>query len=159
MTDHARAAIEHLCDASRFQWYAVPLLLLVLYVYAAEVQRRNRNVFFAGLALWGMDWFNEVWNALVFHCTERAPVWGASGPSAYRIPVGLNIEICPMFAVMGVAAAKLLPPKGLRILGGSSGRPTDPCSSWRTRLAVAGGAASAGCWPARRCCSAPTASA
>lgn len=117
MTDHARAALEHLRDASQFQWYVIPLLLVVVYVYATEVERRNWNVFFAGLALWGMDWFNEIWNSLVLHFTGRAPVWGATGRSSYQLLVGLNIEICLMFAVMGVAAAKLLPPKQMRILG------------------------------------------
>ncbi|MVU79257.1 hypothetical protein GPX89_18680 [Nocardia sp. ET3-3] len=117
MTDHARSALELLRDSTQFKWYVIPLLLVVIYVYAAEVERRNWNVLFAGLALWGMDWFNEIWNSLVFHATGRAPVWGASGPTAYQILIGLNIEICFMFAIMGVAAAKLLPPKETRILG------------------------------------------
>ncbi|MFJ9365933.1 hypothetical protein ACIRRA_16155 [Nocardia sp. NPDC101769] len=116
MTDHARAALELLRDSSQFKWYVIPLLLVVIYVYATEVERRNWNVLFAGLALWGMDWFNEIWNSLVFHATGRAPVWGASGPTAYQILIGLNIEICFMFAIMGVAAAKMLPPKEVRIL-------------------------------------------
>ncbi|WP_278265885.1 hypothetical protein [Nocardia sp. AG03] len=117
MTDSARAALEILRDASQFKWYVIPLLLLVIYAYAVEVERRNWNVFFAGLALWGMDWFNEIWNALVFHGTGRAPVWGAVGPTAYQILIGLNIEICFMFAIMGIAAAKMLPPRDTRILG------------------------------------------
>ncbi|MFI9649349.1 hypothetical protein ACIHAA_24005 [Streptomyces sp. NPDC052040] len=117
MTDNARAALEHLRDASQFQWYVIPLLLLVLYVYAVEAERRNWNVLFAGLALWGMDWFNEIGNALVFHFSGRAPVWGARGHTAYQILIGLNIEICFMFAVMGVVAAKFLPPRGTRLLG------------------------------------------
>lgn len=117
MTDHARAALELLRDSSQFKWYVIPFLLFVIYVYATEVERRNWNVFFAGLALWGMDWFNEIWNSLVFHATGRAPVWGATGPTAYQILIGLNIEICFMFAIMGVAAAKMLPPRETRILG------------------------------------------
>ncbi|MGV9667651.1 hypothetical protein [Nocardia niigatensis] len=117
MTDHARAALELLRDSSQFKWYVIPLLLVVIYVYATEVERRNWNVLFAGLALWGMDWFNEIWNSLVFHATGRAPVWGATGPTAYQILIGLNIEICFMFAIMGVAAAKMLPSKDVRILG------------------------------------------
>ncbi|MFE3189025.1 hypothetical protein ACFXHA_08455 [Nocardia sp. NPDC059240] len=104
-------------DSSHFQWYVIPLLLVVIYIYATEVERRNWNVLFAGLALWGMDWFNEIWNSLVFHATGRAPVWGTSGPTAYQILIGLNIEICFMFAIMGVAAAKMLPPKETRIFG------------------------------------------
>ncbi|WP_027502421.1 hypothetical protein [Rhodococcus sp. UNC363MFTsu5.1] len=117
MTEHAEMALELLRDSSQFKWYVIPLLLLVIYVYATEVERRNWNVFFAGLALWGMDLFNEIWNSLVFQATGRAPVWAATGPTAYQLLIGLNIEICFMFAVMGVAAAKMLPPKETRIFG------------------------------------------
>ncbi|MFI9272082.1 hypothetical protein ACIGXM_15355 [Kitasatospora sp. NPDC052896] len=118
MTEHAREALEHLRDPGQFQWYVVPLLLVVIYVYASEIQRRDWNVLFAGLAFWGMDWFNETWNALVFHVTGRAPVWGVTGPTAYQILIGLNIEICFMFAIMGVAAAKMLPrDPSVRVIG------------------------------------------
>jgi hypothetical protein len=118
MTDAARQALEHLRDPSQFQWYVIPLLLLVVYVYAVEVERRNWNVALAGLAFWGMDWFNEIWNSVVFHATDRAPVWAAPGHSAYLILIGLNIEICFMFAVFGVVACKMLPAdRRLRILG------------------------------------------
>ncbi|WP_433679782.1 hypothetical protein [Nocardia sp. CA-119907] len=117
MTEHAQAALQLVRDSSQFKWYVIPLLLVVIYVYATEVERRNWNVFFAGLALWGVDGFNEIWNSVVFHATGRAPVWGASGPTAYQLLIGLNIEICFMFAIMGVAAAKMLPPKQTRILG------------------------------------------
>lgn len=117
MTANAQAALEILRDASQFKWYVIPLLLIVVYIYSVEVERRNWNVLFAGLALWAMDWFNEIWNALVFHFTERAPVWGASGSTSYQILIGLNIEICLMFAIMGIAAAKMLPPKHTRIFG------------------------------------------
>ncbi|WP_456469243.1 hypothetical protein [Archaeoglobus sp.] len=64
---------------------------------------------FAGLAFWGMDWFNEIWNALVFHFTNYAAVWMAPGKTAYLILIGLNIEISMMFAIMGIAATKVLP--------------------------------------------------
>lgn len=65
-----------------------------------------------------MDWFNEIWNALVFHFTQYAPVWGAPGVTAYLILIGLNIEITLMFAIMGIAAAYTLPQdRTLKILG------------------------------------------
>lgn len=118
MTNSARAALDHLRDGAQFQWYVIPLLLIVLYVYSVEVERRNWNIVFGGLAFWGMDWFNEIWNSAVFHATGRAPVWGAPGKSAYQILIGLNVEICFMFAIMGVVAVKLLPSdKNLRLLG------------------------------------------
>jgi hypothetical protein len=55
-----------------------------------------------------MDWFNEIWNGLVFHFTNRAPVWGTPGDSAYVILIGLNIEICFMFAISGIIWGKML---------------------------------------------------
>ena len=61
---------------------------LVVYIYAVEVERKNWNLFFAGLAFWGMDWFNEIWNGLVFHFNGYAPVWGAPGKNAYLILIG-----------------------------------------------------------------------
>lgn len=106
----------HVRDASQFSWYVIPLFLFVLYVYAQEVEKRNWNVVFAGVAFWGMDVFNEIVNGIVAHQSGH-PIWGTAGPSAYTILIGLNIEICFMFAIMGVVAVKLLPPREVRILG------------------------------------------
>jgi len=118
MTPSALEAQRVLRDGSLFQWYVIPLFALVVYVYVAEVERRNWNVVFAGLAFWGMDWFNEIWNGLVLHFTQYAPVWGAPGKTAYLILIGLNIEISFMFSIAGVTFAKMLPTdKNLRILG------------------------------------------
>jgi hypothetical protein len=117
-TESAAQAVSILRDPAQFQWYVIPLLLVVIYVYNAEIYRRNWNVVFAGLALWGMDWFNEIWNALLFHFTNFAPAWGAPGDTAFLILIGLNIEICFMFAIMGVATSLSLPPdKKMKILG------------------------------------------
>jgi len=117
-TESAAQALSILRDGSLFQWYVIPLFALVVYVYANEIERRNWSLVFAGLAFWGMDWFNEIWNSLVFHFTQYAPVWGAPGKTAYLILIGLNIEICFMFAIAGVTFAKMLPPdRRTRILG------------------------------------------
>jgi len=117
-TESALQAQAILRDGSLYQWYVITLFALVVYVYAVEIERRNWDIFFAGLAFWGMDWFNEIWNSIVFHLNGYAPVWGAPGATAYLILIGLNIEICFMFAIAGVTFNKLLPPdKKLRILG------------------------------------------
>jgi hypothetical protein len=117
-TESSVQALSILRDGSQFQWYVIPLLLVVLYVYAVEIEKRNWNVLLAGLAFWGMDWFNEIWNGLVFHFTQYAPVWGAPGDTAYLILIGLNIEICFMFAMAGVVVSKMLPPdKSKKVLG------------------------------------------
>lgn len=118
MTESAAEAMRILRDASLFQWYVIPLFALVVYVYAVEVEKRNWGLIFAGLAFWGMDWFNEIWNGLVFHFTHKAPVWGAPGQTSYLILIGLNVEICFMFAIAGITFSKMLPPdKRVKILG------------------------------------------
>lgn len=118
MTPSALEAQRILRDGSLFQWYIIPLFALVVYVYAVEVERRNWNLVLAGLAFWGMDWFNETWNGLVFHFTRYAPVWAAPGKTAFLILIGLNIEICFMFAIAGIVFAKMLPAdKKTKILG------------------------------------------
>jgi hypothetical protein len=116
-TESAAAALRILRDGSLFQWYVIPLFALVVYVYAMEIERQNWSLVFAGLAYWGMDWFNEIWNGLVFHFTGYAPVWGAPGQTAFLILIGLNIEICFMFSIAGITFAKMLPPKDFRPLG------------------------------------------
>jgi hypothetical protein len=118
MTESASEALSILRDGNLFQWYVIPLFALVVYVYAVEVEKRNWRLIFAGLAFWGMDWFNEIWNGLVFHFTQKAPVWGAPGQTAYLILIGLNIEICFMFAIAGITFSKLLPlDKRMKVLG------------------------------------------
>ncbi len=118
MTESSAQALSILRDPSQFQWYIIPFLLVVIYVYHNEVRLKNWNAVFAGLALWGCDWFNEIWNALVFHFTQYAPVWGAPGKTAYLILIGLNIEISLMFLLMGVACSIILPEdRKLKILG------------------------------------------
>ncbi len=117
-TESASQALSILRDGGQFQWYVIPLFALVVYVYAVEIERQNWSLVFAGLAYWGMDWFNEIWNALVFHLNGHAPVWGAPGKTAYLILIGLNIEICFMFFISGIAFSKMLPRnKRLRIAG------------------------------------------
>lgn len=117
-TESAAAALKILRDGSQFQWYVIPLLAFTVYIYVVEVERKNWNLVFAGLAFWGMDWFNEIWNGLIFHFTQYAPAWGAPGDTAFLILIGLNIEICFMFAVSGVAWGKMLPAdKSIKVFG------------------------------------------
>jgi len=117
LTESAAQALTILRDGTLFQWYVIPIFALVVYVYSVEIARRNWNLVFAGLAFWGMDWINEIWNSLVLHFTGYAPVWGAPGKTAFLILVGLNIEIMFMFAIAGIAFGKMLPDRGVKILG------------------------------------------
>lgn len=92
-TQAANEALQILRNPETFQWYVITLFALVVYVYAAEIERQNWSLVCAGLAFWGMDWFNEIWNGLVFHFTQYAPVWGTPGKTAYLILIGLNIDL------------------------------------------------------------------
>jgi hypothetical protein len=117
-TESAQQALSILRDGSQFQWYVIPLFAIVVYVYANEIERKNWNLVFAGLAYFGMDLFNEIWNSLVFHFNGTAPVWGAPGDTAYLVMIGWNIEILFMFAIAGVAFGKMLPEdKQMKVLG------------------------------------------
>jgi hypothetical protein len=119
MSESTLQALAILRDGSLFKWYVIPLLSFVFYVYVVEVEKHNWNIVLAGLAFWGMDWFNEIWNSLVLHFTGYAPVWAApGGDTAYLILIGLNIEIMFMFAVSGIIWCKmLLAKKEDKILG------------------------------------------
>jgi hypothetical protein len=118
MTEYAQQALAILRDPSQFKWYVIPLFAFVVYVYANEIEHKKWSLVFAGLAFWGMDWFNEIWNALFFHFNGTAPVWGAPGNTAFLLLIGLNIEICFMFAIAGIAFSKLLPAdKKIKIFG------------------------------------------
>jgi len=119
MAESAQQALALLRNGSHFQWYIIPLLLLVMYVYANEVEKKNWSLVLAGLAFWLMDWFNEIWNGLVFHFSGFAPVWGTPDHgSALVLLIGLNIEITFMFSIMGIVMCKMLPSdKNLKLLG------------------------------------------
>ena len=109
LTDFTRDAQELLRDPTHFNWYVATLLVLVLYVYANEIERRRWDVVFAGLAFWLADWINEIANALVLHFSDRAALWTIDGGTAYLILIGLTVEISLMFAIAGVVYVKNLP--------------------------------------------------
>ena len=106
-SDFSQQALTHLRDGSNFQWYVIPLLAFVFYVYAVEMEKKNYVAVLAGLAFWG-----------IFKLAGWAPLWCAPGDTAYLILIGLNIEIMFMFAVSGIIWTKfLLPNKKDKILG------------------------------------------
>jgi hypothetical protein len=110
---------EHLLRApGHFEWSTIPLLALVVYVYAVEIERSNWSAVLAGIAFWLMDWVNEIANALVLHFDGHAALWTVTGQSSFVILIGLTIEISLFFAINGVVFVKLLPAdRSVRILG------------------------------------------
>lgn len=118
VTDAVREAERVLRDSGQFKWYVVTLFVIVAYFYAVEIERRRFDIVAAGLAVWFADWINEVGNAVFFHLNDEAPLWVATGSTAYQIFIGLNVEISLFFAFYGIVFAKSLPAdRELRVLG------------------------------------------
>lgn len=122
MTEYSKSALEILRNPQEtLQWYIVPMLLFVMYIFYEQLRHKRYNVVLGAAALWGMDLFNEIWNSIVFHATGFAPVWGTpagAGNTALLLLIGYNIEISFMFATLGVVACLALPrDKKKKILG------------------------------------------
>jgi hypothetical protein len=116
MSEASHEALDILRDGSTFEWSTIPLLAFVMYVYAVEVERRRWDVVLAGLAFFAVDVFNELVNSLIFHASDRAPLWTVTGDTSYLILIGWNVEIVFLFLVSGIIFVKMLPaePRGLR---------------------------------------------
>jgi hypothetical protein len=114
MTEASRRALQGMRDLSTLEWYVIPLLVFVLYIYTCEVKKArssgNWDAVLAGLAVLGMDFVNETWNGWVFHLTQHSALWTTPGKTALRLMMGWNIEIMFMFAVAGVVYYNSLSP-------------------------------------------------
>jgi len=122
MTEASVRALEHLRDFSTLKWYVIPLLAVVLYIYAVEIRKaratRSWDAVIAGLTLFGMDFFNETWNGWALNISGRSAFWTTPGDTALRTMVGWNIEIMFMFAIAGIVFFHTCPEnKAERVLG------------------------------------------
>jgi hypothetical protein len=122
MTEATQRALSGLRDLSTLQWYAIPILAIVFYLYTMEIKRAREggdwNAVLSAVAVFGADFLNESWNGWVLALSGRSALWTAPGPSALRTTVGWNLEIMFMFAVLGFVFYHSLSRKpGARILG------------------------------------------
>jgi len=105
-TPASQRALEGIRDLSTLEWYVIPLLAIVFYIYTAEIRKArhsgNWDAIFAGLTVFGMDFINETWNGWVFHLTQYSACWTTPGKSALKTMIGWNIEIMFMFAISGI---------------------------------------------------------
>ena len=121
LTEASLQALSILRSPDHFQWYLVPFLAFVLYVYMSEVQLGRWRIVFTGLLFAAAEFCWEILNALVLHFSGYAAVWSAPADSAFLILVGLNIEIYMMFVMAGVIVLKSLPQdRDLKICGFSN---------------------------------------
>ncbi len=101
-------ALNILRSGDQFQWYVIPLLVMVIYIYANEYEKGNHRVIAGGLALYMVHWFVEIINALIQHFSGHA-LWTVPSGTAFEIMVGVGIEISLMFSIAGLAACKMMP--------------------------------------------------
>ena len=122
MTEATQRALIGLRDLSSMQWYAIPLLAIVFYIYTKEIKEcrssGNWNPLFSAIAVFGADFFNESWNGWFMILSGRSALWTTPGPTALRTTIGWNIEIMFMFSILGFVFYHALSGKeGKKILG------------------------------------------
>jgi hypothetical protein len=106
MTESARQALVGLRDFSTLQWYVVPLLALLFYIYVVEIRAArasgNWDPVIAGVTVFCADFVNESINGWIFSISGYSALWLAPGPTALRTLVGWNVEIMFMFGIAGI---------------------------------------------------------
>ena len=115
--DATAQALRILRSSETFQWYVIPLLALVVYVYFNEISKKNWKGIAAGLSLYMVHWFFEIMNALIQHFSGHA-LWTVPTGTAFLLLVGVGVELSFMFSIAGLIFSKILPedPK-MKILG------------------------------------------
>ena len=82
MTEATKMALNGLRDLSTLQWYVIPILAIVFYIYSKEIHRARRkgnwNAIFAGATIFGLDFFNETWNGWAMVLTGRSALWDSA---------------------------------------------------------------------------------
>lgn len=106
MTPASLKALEGMRNLATLQWYIIPLMAIVFYIYAKEIHRARRkgnwDAIIAGATLFGMDFLNETINGWIFQFTKYSALWTTPGNSALKTMIGWNIEIMFMFALSGM---------------------------------------------------------
>ncbi|HBV98526.1 MAG TPA: hypothetical protein DEF36_16020 [Desulfotomaculum sp.] len=104
-------------SGDHFQWYVIPLLIFVIYIYANEYEKGNYRAIAGGLALYMVHWLVEIVNGLIQYFSGHA-LWTVPTGTSFSIMVGVGIEISLMFSVAGIIACKMMPgDPGQKVLG------------------------------------------
>lgn len=114
-------ALNILRSGDQFQWYVIPLLVMVIYIYANEYEKGNYRVMAGGLALYMVHWFVEIINALIQHFSGHA-LWTVPSGTAFAILVGVGVEISLMFSIAGLAVCKMMPKEPTQKMFGLNNR-------------------------------------
>ena len=96
-------------STENFNWTFIFILAVVFYIYWSEIHKKNYEVVFAGLALYGVHWLYEIGNAIIAHVTGY-PLWSVSNESTtFILLIGVCWELSMMFSIAGIISFKMLP--------------------------------------------------
>lgn len=96
-------------STENFNWTFIFILAVVFYVYWSEMHKKNYDMIFAGLALYGVHWLYEIGNAVIAHFTGY-PLWAVSNESTtFILLIGVCWELSMMFSLAGIISLKMLP--------------------------------------------------
>ena len=96
-------------STDNFNWTFIFILAVVFYVYWTEINKKNYEAVFAGLALYGVHWLYEIGNAVIGHITGY-PLWSVSNESTtFILLIGVCWELSMMFSLAGIISFKMLP--------------------------------------------------
>lgn len=110
-TDDARALVDSIVVRSteNFNWTFIFILAVVFYIYWNEIRKKNWEVVYAGLALYGVHWLYEICNAVIGHFSGY-PLWSVSNQSTtFILLIGVCWELSMMFSIAGMISFKMLP--------------------------------------------------
>ena len=96
-------------STENFNWTFIFILAVVFYVYWTEIHKKNYEVVYAGLALYGVHWLYEIGNAIIAHAAGY-PLWSVSTESTtFILLIGVCWELSMMFSLAGMISFKMLP--------------------------------------------------
>ncbi len=96
-------------STDNFNWTFIFILAVVFYVYWTEIHNKKYEMIYAGLALYGVHWFYEIFNAIIGHVTGY-PLWSVSNESTtFILLIGVCWELSMMFSLAGMISFKMLP--------------------------------------------------
>jgi len=99
-TPSAEQAYDILRSLGNFQWYVIPLIVILIYVYSVEVRKKNWNRVILAIGFVAGEFIWEMTNALICYFSGYSGLWVTPADTAFLILVGLTIEIMFFFALV-----------------------------------------------------------
>ena len=96
-------------STENFNWTFIFILAVVFYVYWTEINKKNYEAVYAGLALYAVHWLYEIANAVIAHVFGY-PLWAVSNESTtFILLIGVCWELSMMLSLAGIISFKMLP--------------------------------------------------